>query len=250
MNQSLESIRENNVDLLSTSQFYSKRIYHIQEHVLQLSRNEKYRDDHIRVYRNEIKNALGEVVEKITPDVTMEEYLRLSKEKFLVYEIFDYVEKSKKIQLVNLVMYYPESRLCFIYKAKNYYHVMLFGFYFEKIIRNIEKQELDHLFLDKTRTLEHEKLLQTQPYRVSNIMNPDGYVNFPENLENVFEEYVNRTGKPYYKTNLKFFRNYLWIHYQHMYVIEKKYIVEVYRDILMERKDLHDEMVDLIVSFL
>jgi len=227
--------------LFCTDKSYSKRIYNIQEYVLQLSRNEKYRDDYIKVYKNEIKNALGEIVEKITPDVTMEEYLQLSKEKFLVYEIFDYVGKSKKIELVHLVMFYPESRLCFIYKAKNYYHVMLFGFYFEKILRNVDKSELDRLFLDKTRTLEHEKLVKKQPYRVSNIMNPDGYVNFPENLENVFEEYVNTTGKPYSKINLKFFRNYLWIHYQHMYKIEKKYIVEIYRDILMERKDLHDE---------
>lgn len=250
MNNILVSSSENNTEFFCTDKFYSKRIYNIQEHILQLSRNWKFRDDYIKVYNNEIKNALGEIVEKITPDVTLEEYLRLSKEKFLVYEIFDYVKNSKKIELVNLVMFYPESRLCFIYKAKNYYHVMLFGFYFEKILRNVDKKELDRLFLDKIRTLEHEKLLQTQPYRVSNIMNPDGYVNFPENLENVFEEYVNRTGKPYSKRNLKFFRNYLWIHYQHMYKIEKKYIVEIYRDILMEKKDLSDEMVDSIVSFL
>lgn len=242
------------VDLCCTNQLYSKRIFNVQEYVLQLSRHYKNRDDYIRFYRNVFKDGYGRLGEEITPDITMEEYLKISKEKFLVYEIFDYLEIRKKIELVNIIIYYPESKLCFIYKGRNHYHIRLFGFYFEKILRNIDKEKLDELFLHKVRTLEHDKLLQTQPYRVSNIMNPDGYVHFPEYMEDVFENYVNTTNKPYPHLNLKFFRNYLWIHYHTMKPIEEKYLLElaeIARDILMkEKKELPTEVVQYIMSFL
>ena len=245
------------VDLFCMDQLYSKRIFNIQEHVLQLSRHYKFRDDHIRFYRNVVlKDGCGRMVEEIRPDVSLEEYSRLSNEKFFVYEIFDYLEIRKKIELVNILFYYPESKLCFIYTGRNHYHVMLFGFYFDKILRNIDKEKLDELFLHKARTSEHDKLLQTQPYRVSNIMNPDGYVWFPEHKEHIFEKYVNRTNKPYPVLNLKFFRNYLWIHYCTMNQIEKEYLpklVEKTREVLMEKKveekDLQDEIVEYIMSF-
>lgn len=245
------------VDLFCSGQLYSKRIFNVQEHVLQLSRHYKNRDDHIRLYKNIIRDGFGDVVEIITPDVSLEEYSRLSNEKFLVYEVFDYLEIRKKIELVNILIYYPESKICFVYKARYHYHVMLKGFYFEKIIRNIDKEELDELFLHKVRTSKHDKLLQTQPYRVSNIMNPDGYVWFPEHKEHIFENYVNRTNKPYPKLNLKFFRNYLWLHYCTMNQIEKEYLpklVEIAREVLMEKKveekALQEEIVEYIMSFL
>jgi len=244
------------VDLLCTGQLYSKRIFNVQKHVLQLSRHYKNRDDHIRIYKNIIRDGLGRLVEEIRPDVSMEEYSRLSNEKFFVYEVFDYLEIRKKIELVNILFYYPESKLCFIYTGRNHYHRKLFGFYFDKILRNIDKEELDELFLHKVRTSEHDKLLQTQPFRVSNIMNPDGYVWFPEHKEQVFENYVNRTNKPYPKLNLKFFRNYLWIHYCTMNQIEKEHLpelVEIAREVLMEKKveekALQDEIVEYIMSF-
>ena len=70
-------------------------------------------------------------------------------------------------------------------------------------------------------------------------MNPDGYVHFPEYMEDVFENYVNTTNKPYPHLNLKFFRNYLWIHYHTMKPIEEKYIVGIIRNLLMEKQNLH-----------
>ena len=246
----LENLLENTVDLFATDKIYGKRIYEIQEHVLQLNRNYKFRDDHIKLYKNIVTDGFGDIVEVITPDISMEEYLQLAKERFLVYEIFDYKNTTKKVEFVNILIYYPDTKICFIYKAKNHHHVMLKGFYFEKIIRNIEKAELDFLYLEKKRTLEHEKIVQEAPYRVSNIMNLDGYVRFPEHLENVFEQYVNTTNKPYPQLNLKFFRNYLWIHYHTMMPIEEKYMVEIARNLLMEKKSLQDEMIHYILSFL
>lgn len=220
------NIPEDTTELFATNRPFWKRIYEIQEPVLQLSRDYKTRDEHFKLYKNIIKNGLGEIVETITPDISLEEYLEIYKERFLVYEIFDYMKSREKVELVNLLIYYPESKICFVYKAKHHYHVMLFGFFFEKILRNISKEELDHLYLEKKRTLKHEKLVNEAPYRVSNIMNPDGYVNFPEHLEKVFEEYVNTTNKPYSDLNLKFFRNYLWCHYHTMKPLEEKYMAE------------------------
>ena len=72
---------------------YTKRVYKIQEHVLQLSRGYRYHDDYFKLYKNEIKNALGEIIEKTTPNITFMEYLQLFKERFLVYEIFDYLNR-------------------------------------------------------------------------------------------------------------------------------------------------------------
>lgn len=244
------NILEDTTELFASNKPYSRRIYEIQEHVLQLSRNYKTRDEHFKLYNNIIKNGLGEIIEEITPDVSMEEYLKIYKERFLVYEIFDYMKSREKVELVNILIYYPESKLCFVYKAKNHYHVMLFGFLFEKIIRNISKDELDHLYLEKKRTLKHEKLIKEAPYRVSNIMNPDGYVSFPEHLEKVFEEYVNTTNKPYPELNLKFFRNYLWCHYHTMKPIEEKYMVEILRELLMNVTKFQDEIINYIISFL
>lgn len=248
--RTLANLPENTEELFATDKPYWKRIHEIQEPVLQLNRNYKFRDDHIKLYKNIVKDGFGDIVEVITPDITIEEYMQVAKGRFLVYEIFDYRTTTKKVEFVNILIYYPDTKICFIYKAKNHHHVMLKGFYFEKIIRNIEKAELDFLYLEKKRTLEHEKIVQEAPYRVSNIMNLDGYVRFPEHLENVFEQYVNTTNKPYPQLNLKFFRNYLWIHYHTMMPIEEKYMVEIARNLLMEKKSLQDEMIHYILSFL
>jgi hypothetical protein len=229
---------------------YTKRIYKIQEHVLQLSRGYRYHDDYFKIYKNEIKNALGELVEKTTPNITFMEYLQLFKERFLVYEIFDYLNRRSKVEIVNILIYYPVSQLCFVYKAKNHYHPMLFGFYFEKIIRNIGKEELENLFFN--RQLEQERIVQNiqEPYRISNLMNPGGFVDFPEKMENFFEKYVNQTNKPYSKLNLKFFRNYLWIHYQQMLPIEKENLKKIiFRNFLRKKTNLQNEIVDYILSF-
>ena len=47
--------------------------------------------------------------------------------------------------------------------------------------------------------MNYEEVVKIQPYRVSNIMNPDGYVHFPKEYETLFEEYINQTNKPYPK---------------------------------------------------
>lgn len=252
MDQTLMNLSQTYTDIFCCDRSYAKRILSIQDDVLQLSRPYKHRDDHLKLYKNIVRDGFGDVIEVITPDISIEEYIQLFKERFLVYEIFDYIENTKKIELVHILIYYPESKTCFFYKTKNRYHVMLFGFFFEKIIRDIDKEELDNLFLNKTRTLQHEKLLETQPYRVSNIMNPDGFVQFPRNMETAFENYVNRTNKPYPPLNAKFFRNYLWVHYHTMKPIEARYIPEierVARETLM-RTELGEEMVNYIVSHL
>ena len=127
---------------------------------------------------------------------------------------------------------------------------MLFGFYFEKIIRNIDKKELENLFFN--RQLEQERIVQNiqEPYRISNLMNPGGFVDFPEKMENFFEKYVNQTNKPYSKSNLKFFRNYLWIHYQQMLSIDKENLIKImFRNFLRKKTNLQNEIVDYILSF-
>lgn len=238
-------------ELFSTNKLYWKRIYEIQEDVLQLNRNPKFSGDHIKMYKNIIKDGFGDIIEEIKPEISFEEYLKLRKEPFLVYEIFDYMEKRKRIQLINILIYYPESRICFIYQSKNHHHVMLFGFYFKEIIRNIDKDKLDSIYLYKKRDINYERLVEIQPYRVSNIMNPDGYVHFPKEYETLFEEYVNQTNKPYSKQNLNYFRNYLWIHYHHMNPIEKKYRKKsIFNELMKIKKELPLEIIDYIISFL
>lgn len=226
-------------ELFSTNKLYWKRIYEIQDDVLQ--------PGHILTYRNIRRDGFGDIIEEIKPEISLEEYLKLGKEPFLVYEIFDYMEKRKRIQLINILIYYPESRICFVYQSKNHHNVMLFGFYFKEIIRNIDKNKLDSIFVYKKRDINYERLVEKQPYRVSNIMNPDGYVHFPKEYETLFEEYVNQTNKPYPKQNLKYFRNYLWIHYHHMNPIEKKYTKKL---ILMKKEELPLEIIEYIVSYL
>ena len=127
---------------------------------------------------------------------------------------------------------------------------MLFGLYFKEIIRNIDKDELDSIYLYKKRDINYERLAEIQPYRVSNIMNPDGYVHFSKEYETLFEKYVNQTNKPYPKQNLKYFRNYLWIHYHHMNPIERKYRKKSIFNELMKKKELPLEIIDYIVSYL
>lgn len=282
-------------ELFSTNKLYWKRIYEIQEDVLQLNRYKRFyknnhilnykniiRDvfgdtieeikpetsigeylklgkdpflvyeifDHILYYKNIIRDGFGNIIEEINPEISFEEYLKLRKEPFLVYEIFDYMEKRKRIQLINILIYYPQSRICFIYQSKNHHHVMLFGFYFKEIIRNIDKDELDSIYLYKKRDINYEILAEKQPYRVSNIMNPDGYVHFPKEYETLFEKYVNQTNKPYLKQNLKYFRNYLWIHYHHMNPIEKKYRKKLIFNELMKKEELPLEIIEYIISYL
>lgn len=86
--------------------FLRKTYFSIQEDVLQLSHNYKFRDDPIRFYSNIVRDEFGVVIEVITPDITLEEYLQLCKERFLVYELFDYFEKTNKIELIRILIYY------------------------------------------------------------------------------------------------------------------------------------------------
>ena len=121
------------VDLFCTNQLYSKRIFNVQEHVLQLSRHYKFRDNHIVVI-----DGFGKLVEERRPDISLQEYSRLSNEKFFVYEVFDYLKTRKKIEVVNILIYYPQSKLCFVYKGRNYYHIICYLGYFDKILRDID----------------------------------------------------------------------------------------------------------------
>ena len=130
---------------------------------------------------------------------------------------------------------------------------MLFGFYFSEIIRNITKDELDNMFLHKQRTAKHEKIVNKEPHRVSNIMNPDGCVEFVNEMRCNLEDYVNRTNKPYPVLNLKFFRNYLWIHYCNNVYSSKtntKGTSKIAQETLENRKDLHPELIEYIFCFL
>lgn len=253
-------IMDKTQDLFCANQLYWKRIYTLQDKVISSPRNRYNIDDYMRLYKNIVTNALGEVIEKIEPEISYKEYVQLAKEKFLVYEIFDYFEKRdtfrvtiKEIKLVNILIYYPESQLCFVYKSKrSCVFERLLGFCFQKILRNVKKEDVDSMFLNRKRTWQHEEFLQTQPYRVSNIMNPDGFVHFPKEEEAFFEHYVNQTNKPYATENLKFFRNYLWIHYNTMNPIEKKYrkyILKIAKIILMKKNNLPCEIINHILTF-
>lgn len=222
-------------------------------YIFQLDKDPKYVDDYFKLYKNVVRDGFLDVIEEISPDISITEFLQLATERFLVYEIFDYMETRKKVELVNILIYYPHSRLCFVYKAKLHCHVMLFGFYFSEIIRNITKDELDNMFLHKQRTAKHEKIVNKEPHRVSNIMNPDGYVEFVNEMRCNLEDYVNRTNKPYPVLNLKFFRNYLWIHYCTMSILQRQTLreqVKIAQETLENRKDLHPELIEYIFCFL
>ena len=108
---------ESITNLLNTNKLYRKWIYEIQEHVLHLTD----RNTHIRHYQNVTKNQLGETLQ----DISKKEYLQLHNQKFLVYEIFGLIKmrqrfnpSSSKIQLVNVLFSYPDSKFSLFTKQK------------------------------------------------------------------------------------------------------------------------------------
>ena len=85
---------------------YSKRIYGIQNDVFD---NDK-RD--ITDYFNREKYESYLILEKI--GININEFLNLYNKKILVYEIFNL--KDNEIKVSEILIYYPEVEICFIYE--------------------------------------------------------------------------------------------------------------------------------------
>ena len=240
-------------NLLYDDQYdYSKRM----ENLTKILRYKNGRVSHIL-----LKNNSSNEEKKLTT-CTINEFLKMKKDRYLVYEIkeysivqFDICDSYDRIECFSpnkFLIYYIDSKICFIYERT------FIGEYFrtekyqlKDIFKNIEKETLDNLYLNVNHPFWQHKLFDKYNKWKSCILNPNGYVQFPQGFEKLYSSYINHTKDPYEAKYKKFyFENYRWIHFQDMVKLEEKYSKKIYFHLLMKKKILCTDIVNHILTFI
>lgn len=216
-----------------------------------------YLNQYFTEHRKQLKNTFIKDDKRYknyptTVHIKLSDFIKVKNNAYLVYEIYrhqiirdvDYFEYDAFVVQYFLI-YYQESKICFVYERINdYIDVNRNGYTLRNILRDVDKETIDKTYLNLKKSPLHKKLW---PELSSEILNPDGYVQFPEGFEKLHCLYVNRTKQYDEKRKLHCFHNYRWIHFTDMVNIEQKF--EFFLT-LHRQKNICSDLKREILSFL
>lgn len=224
------------------------------------SERKQYLDTYFIEHKQELRNTFIENDKRYCNfkghvHITLMDFSKVKNDTYLVYEIYEHkilndvdCFQYDSIVVSKFLIYYEKSKICFVYhRQDNYINVNEQGYFLYKIIRDIEKETLDQMYLHSKKSFLHQKLLKQSPECKSTILNPDGYVRFPSGFEQVHRHYVNCSGSFDKKRKLHCFQNYRWIHFVDMVHIERKYLFTL---ILQRQEFIGRDMKREILMFL